>query len=183
MMSGGFTQRTRRGAMTTTRHYVNGVPVPDGPIGNVRKGVPRISKLGEAACKRILARNHVGRLAYAFHDTVDIIPLHYAYEEGWLYGRTSPGQKLATLHHHRWVAFEVDEIDDWFEWRSVVVRGAFYQLTEDLADPEVREHAVEVLRQVIPAAFTDADPVPSRTVLFRIHIDSMSGRRATLARR
>lgn len=183
MMSGGFTQRPSEVVMTTTpRHEVNGVPVPDGPIGTVRRRVPRISKLGVVACKAILARNHVGRLAYAFHDAVNIVPLHYAYKDGWLYGRTS-GEKLATLHHQRWVAFEVDEIEDWFEWRSVVVHGALYQLTEDLADPELREHAVEVLRQFMPATFTDQDPVPFRTMLFRIHVDSMTGRRATLARR
>lgn len=169
--------------MNTPRHDVNGVPVPDGAIGTVRPRAPRISKLGVPACKAILTRNHVGRLAYVFHDAVDIVPLHYVYEDEWLYGRTSPGHKLATLHHHRWVAFEVDEIDDWFEWRSVVVRGSLYLLDEGLALPDAREHALDVLRRFMPAMLTEDDPVPSRTMLFRIHIDSMTGRRATVAKR
>jgi nitroimidazol reductase NimA-like FMN-containing flavoprotein (pyridoxamine 5'-phosphate oxidase superfamily) len=169
--------------MNTLSRDVDGVPVPDGPIGTARPRAPRISKLGVAACKAILARNHVGRLAYVFHDAVDIVPLHYVYEDEWLYGRTSPGHKLRMLHHHRWVAFEVDEVDDWFEWRSVVVRGGLYQLDEGLALPDVREHALEVLRRVMPTALTEDDPVPSRTMLFRIHVDSMTGRRATLAKR
>ena len=165
---------------TPTRD-MDGVPVPDGPIGTVRQRAPRITKLGSAACKAILTRNHVGRLAYTFRDSVDIVPLHYAYEDGWLYGRTSPGEKLTKLRHHRWVAFEVDEMDDWFEWRSVVVHGALYQLGGRSAS-EVAEHAAEVLRRFMPATLTGRDPVPFRTMLFRIHIDSMTGRKATLAK-
>jgi hypothetical protein len=170
--------------MTTTRtHNLDGVPVPDGPIGSVRRRVPRITKLGSAACKAILARNCVGRLAYTLHDNVDIVPLNYAYEDDWLYGRTSPSEKLITLSQHRWVAFEVDEVEDWLEWRSVVVRGSLYQLTDDLAQPGARVHAMEVLRRRMPAAFADDDPVAFRTVLFGLHIDSMTGRRSTLAKR
>lgn len=163
----------------TPTHDIDGVPVPERPIGTQRSRAPRITKLSIPACHAILARNHVGRLAYSFRDRVDIVPVHYVFDDGWLYGRTSPGAKVKTLRHSRWVAFEVDEIDDMYEWRSVVVRGALYQLTEDLVSPDVREHAIEVLRRIMPDAFTPRDPVPSRTLLFRIHVDACTGRRAT----
>ena len=39
----------------------------------------------------LLARNHVGRLAYSFHDRVDIEPIHYVYADGAFYLRTEPG--------------------------------------------------------------------------------------------
>jgi nitroimidazol reductase NimA-like FMN-containing flavoprotein (pyridoxamine 5'-phosphate oxidase superfamily) len=167
---------------TPTRNR-DGVPVPEVPIGEARPRAPRITSLSAAACKSILARNHVGRLAYSFKDNVDIVPIHYVYHDGWLYGRTSTSDKLTTLRHHQWVAFEVDEIEDLFEWRSVVVRGGLYQLSDDLAQPEVREHATDVLRKLLPSTFTADDPVPFRTELFRIHVDSMTGRRATLGKR
>src|SRR6476620_8514797 len=60
--------------------------------------------------EEMLLRNKVGRLAFSFHDRVDIQPIHYVYERGWLYGRTSEGEKMATLQHNQWVAFEIDEI-------------------------------------------------------------------------
>ena len=73
-------------------------------------------------CLALLARNHVGRLAYAHHSHVQIEPLNYVYADGWLYGRTSPGAKLDATGESWWpVAFEVDEIDSLFSWRSVVV--------------------------------------------------------------
>jgi nitroimidazol reductase NimA-like FMN-containing flavoprotein (pyridoxamine 5'-phosphate oxidase superfamily) len=121
----------------------------------------------------ILARNSVGRLAYTFHDRVDIAPVHYVYDNGWLYGRTSQGEKLVTLAHHRWVAFEVDEVDGPYDWRSVVVHGGLYTLSED---DEHWAHALEAIRRLAPEALTDSDPAPFRTVLFRIAVQESSGR-------
>ena len=48
----------------------------------------------------MLLRNRVGRLAFALYDRVDIQPIHYIYERGWLYGRTSEGDKIAALKHY-----------------------------------------------------------------------------------
>ena len=42
-------------------------------------------------CEDILARNTVGRLAFALQDRVSVLPVHYVYEDGWIYGRTSAG--------------------------------------------------------------------------------------------
>ena len=59
----------------------------------------------------LLGAHHVGRIAFTFHDRVDIEPISYVYADGSIYGRTSPGTKLATVRHHPWVAFEVDEVE------------------------------------------------------------------------
>src|SRR5215210_4123767 len=137
-----------------------------------RNGVS-IRELGRDEIERILARNNVGRIAYSFRDRVDIEPLHYAYADGWLYGRTSHGTKFADVQHNRWVAFEVDEVDGVFSWRSVVVHGALYVLSEDRPPREIQawRRAVELLREIIPETFTDDDPVSERTAVFRIHAD------------
>jgi hypothetical protein len=92
---------------------------------------PHFRALTRTECEELLGRNNVGRIAFSFHDRVDIEPLHYVYADGWIYGRTSAGTKIATLEHHRWVAFEVDEHQGLFDWRSVVVKGAFYELEAD----------------------------------------------------
>lgn len=141
---------------------------------------PTIRSLNRAECDAILERNHLGRLAYAFHDRVDIEPLHYGFDNGWLIGRTSYGAKLATLRHSPWVAFEVDEVDGVFDWRSVVVHGVFDIVTADGPPTEASawEHAIELLRQLVPATAAPGDPVAFRTVVFRIAIDSVTGREA-----
>jgi nitroimidazol reductase NimA-like FMN-containing flavoprotein (pyridoxamine 5'-phosphate oxidase superfamily) len=119
-------------------------------------------------------------MAYSFHDRVDIEPIHYVYDEGWLFGRTAAGSKLATLQRSHWVAFEVDEIDGVFDWRSVVVHGGVYFVSPDGAEKEADawKRGIELLRRVIPQTWADDDPVPFRTVVFRVHIDDVTGREA-----
>ena len=80
---------------------------------------PVFNKLTREEIDALLTRNTVGRIAYAFKDRVDIEPVNYAYADGWIYGRTSPGSKLHTLSHNRWVAFEIDESRGVFDWSSV----------------------------------------------------------------
>ena len=84
---------------------------------------PVIRSLDRTECEALLARNHIGRVAYALHDRVSITPLHYVFLDGWLYGRTSHGAKIGIVAHNHWVAFEVDEVARLFDWRSVVVHG------------------------------------------------------------
>lgn len=135
-------------------------------------------ELDRAECDAILKRNRVGRLAFAFHDRVDIEPINYVYADGYIYGRTSPGTKVVALAHHPWVAFEVDEVDGLAEWRSVVVHGTVYRLEpgHDALTNKQYAHAVAVLRRLVPAALTPEDPVPHRTIVFRILADEATGR-------
>lgn len=136
-------------------------------------------EMGDAEARALLASHHVGRLAYTFHDRVDIEPIHYAMEGHWLYGRTSIGSKLSTLAHNRWCAFEIDEVRGPFDWKSVVVKGAFELLDpETIGSSDDYDRAVKLARELLPEAFTADDPARHRTTLFRIHINELSGRAA-----
>ena len=139
---------------------------------------PVFRDLTREESESVLAMNHVGRMAYSFHDAVDIRPIHYVFDEPWLFGRTSPGYKLITLQHHQWVAFEVDEISGPFDWKSVVAHGTFYRLESTGAESDVRlfERGVAAVHKLSPEIFTKADPVPFRTELFGIALDSIAGR-------
>ena len=139
---------------------------------------PAFRSLPQHECLALLARHHVGRLAFSFHDRVDIQPIHYVFEAGWIYGRTSEGEKLTTLEHNQWIAFEVDEVRGTFDWQSVVVRGSFHRLDARL-DAGAQAHAVRLLRAIVPATLTADDPVPFRSVVFRIAVGDVSGRAAT----
>lgn len=142
---------------------------------------PRFRELDAAECTDLLQRHNVGRMAFARKDVVDIEPIHYVYDDGWLYGRTQPGTKIEVLTHHRWIALEVDEIDALFDWRSVVVKGGFYLLRREgsTQEQEIYDKGVEILRRLVPETLTPDDPLPERAILFRIHINEMFGRAAS----
>jgi nitroimidazol reductase NimA-like FMN-containing flavoprotein (pyridoxamine 5'-phosphate oxidase superfamily) len=142
---------------------------------------PTFRSLSAAECDALLARHHVGRIAFAFHDRVDIQPIHYVFANGSLVGRTSEGAKLVTLEHNRWLAFEVDEVHGLFDWQSVVVQGTFQRLNPEGTETErgAATRAVEALRALVPEMHTATDPVAFRTVFFQIVIREMTGRAAS----
>mgnify|MGYP003579230221 CR=1 FL=1 len=144
---------------------------------------PRFRDLDDFECRTLLARNHVGRLAYSFRDRVSIEPVNYVLEDDWLYGRTAPSEKIEVIRRSRWVGFQVDEIVGVFDWQSAVVHGAFYVLHPDGAPDELtaRDRAIQLMRLLIPETGTAEDPVPHRNIFFRIHMDRLEGRRATTA--
>ena len=131
-------------------------------------------------CTKVLGRNHVGRLAFRIGESVDIQPVGYVANSSWLFMRSAHGTKLEALAHNPFVAFEVDEIDGPFDWRSVVAHGTIYLLPRDGAPIEQREfqRALKALRRVVPDALTPSDPVPDRDTVYGLHIDRLTGRRA-----
>lgn len=140
--------------------------------------VPYIRQLERDECLEILKRNRVGRLAYSHGDRVDIEPIHYVLDGEWLLMRTAQGSKLATLRHNPWVAFEVDEVEALFRWRSVVVHGVVQTMSIDVNGKADFDQAVESLRRLIPGTLTEDDPVAFRDVILRVHLSEMTGREA-----
>ena len=139
---------------------------------------PRIRAMRQSECLSMIRRHNVGRLAFTFHDRVDIEPIHYVYSDGWLFARTSHGAKMQTIAHVPWVALEVDDVHDVFEWKSVVVHGTIYTMERDAGPTEAELWAkgIEALKRVVPETGSGKDPVPWRSLVFGIHIDRMTGR-------
>jgi uncharacterized protein len=139
---------------------------------------PTFRELRDEESRALLARYNAGRIAYSFHDRVDIQPIHYAVSGNWLYGRTSHGGKLMTLAHNPWCAFEVDEVRGLFDWDSVVVKGHLELLDPELASEDAYEEGLRLMKALVPGTFTDHDPVPHRLILFRVHMSEITGRSA-----
>ena len=56
------------------------------------------------------------------HDAgrADVDPITYAYHDGAVYGHSTEGQKLHMMRADPYVCFEVEQIDDLANWRSVI---------------------------------------------------------------
>ncbi|MEO7823333.1 MAG: pyridoxamine 5'-phosphate oxidase family protein [Gemmatimonadaceae bacterium] len=59
--------------------------------------IPALGILEPAECEALLKRTVIGRLAFTLHDRVSIVPISYVYDEGWIYGRTEPAEKLVPI--------------------------------------------------------------------------------------
>ena len=145
------------------------------------RGAPHVTEMSEAECRALLLRHQVGRMAYSLNDRVDITPIHYVYSDGWLFARTSHGGKMDILAVAPYVAFEVDEVEGVFDWRSVVVHGTVYRMERDGSPHDAANWArgIELLRAIVPETGTDDDPVPYRSLVFGIYVHSLTGRRSS----
>lgn len=131
-------------------------------------------------CVALLTRQRVGRLAYSFRDRVDVEPIAYVWDVDTLFLRTGPGVKLDTLKKNPWVALEVDDVRGLFDWESAVVKGTVYFLRAAGSefDQATYQRGLRALRRIEPRFGTAEDPMGERTMLFRIHVDTITGRRA-----
>ena len=149
----------------------------------VRK--PVFTALTDEECRAVLSRNHVGRVAFLSDGVVDIEPVHYASTNSWIFIRSAEGAKLEAFAHCPYVAFEVDEIDAPFDWRSVVAHGTVYVMADDTIGVDRRdfERAVRALRSFVPQTLRKGDPTPFRRTVYGIHLERVAGRRAEQRRR
>jgi nitroimidazol reductase NimA-like FMN-containing flavoprotein (pyridoxamine 5'-phosphate oxidase superfamily) len=137
---------------------------------------PHVRELTPAECHELIARNHVARIAFTWHDRVDIEPIGYVNDGDWIYGRTSGGTKLSTLLHHPWCAVEMDEVSGLFDWTSVVVKGTFHLLDPETSSSDAYQRAEGLLRKLVPGTFRANDPTPHRGIVFGVYANEITGR-------
>ena len=150
------------------------------PTDRVDANHVAIQELSRGESEALVTKHHVGRLGISFHDRVRVELANYVYHEGWIYARTEQGSDLASMQHHPWAAFEVDEIDGMYDWRTVEMAGSIELIAKGsvFARSSVFEIAVRLMRTVVPAVLTSNDPIPERVQILRIHVDEIRGRAA-----
>ncbi|GAB4022124.1 pyridoxamine 5'-phosphate oxidase family protein [Spirosoma koreense] len=132
----------------------------------------------------LLTSQRFGRLACAVNDEISLVPVNCLFDGQFVYIHTREGTKTRLIRQNPSVCFEVDELLSPSLWRSVVVRGVAEELTGDdrlwaLQRLGVRQLPLfsdeTPLTDENPSEATEPHPLPA-TVLYRIHIQSKTGR-------
>ncbi|HRE50733.1 MAG TPA: pyridoxamine 5'-phosphate oxidase family protein [Flavitalea sp.] len=144
-----------------------------------------IGKLTDPEIEETLAKAFIGRIGCHADDLTYVTPVSYAYDGKHIYVRTSEGMKVNMMRQNPKVCFQVDQMENMANWKSVIVWGVF----EELRDPELRNNALEKLAdRIYPLVssetvhfshewpFKPADMASIKGVVFRIAIDKKTGR-------
>ncbi|MBL7872189.1 MAG: pyridoxamine 5'-phosphate oxidase family protein [Cyclobacteriaceae bacterium] len=77
----------------------------------------------------LLRTSVVGRIGCTFESKVYVVPVTYVYEDGYVIGHTIHGLKIDILRKNPECCFEVDEMSNISNWKSVIAWGTFEELS------------------------------------------------------
>lgn len=80
--------------------------------------------------EEVLKTQVVGRIGCHANGETYVVPISYAYDGRYIYCHTHEGKKIDIMRKNPAVCFEVDELKDMANWKSVVMQGVFEELTE-----------------------------------------------------
>jgi nitroimidazol reductase NimA-like FMN-containing flavoprotein (pyridoxamine 5'-phosphate oxidase superfamily) len=95
----------------------------------------------------LLLRVGFGHLGCTRDNHPYIVPMHYAYDGHDIYFVTTEGTKTEFIAANSEVCFQVEEITDPSNWRSVMVMGQAHKLTR----PDEVENAMQLITERDPA--------------------------------
>ncbi len=76
----------------------------------------------------------MGRLGCYDGNKVYVVPITYAYNNGYIYGHTKDGLKIQMMRKNPNVCFEIDSMRNMSNWKSVIAHGTFEELKGDDAN-------------------------------------------------
>ncbi len=145
-----------------------------------------IEELKTSECFKILTEKRFGRLACTRENQPYIVPFHFAFDgQHSLYAFSTFGQKIEWMRLNPLVCVEADDINNQFEWTSLVIFGRYEELPDTPKFEAERNYAHELLSRHAmwwqPAYVAGAhrrQKANDEPIYFRIHTDTISGHRA-----
>ena len=141
--------------------------------------------LNQGEIEDVLHSQLLGRIGCHADNTTYIVPISYAYDGENIYARTLEGMKVDIMRKNPHVCFEVENMSNMANWKSVICWGEF----EEVIKQADRQQALEKLQDRIlpsfPSATTKLSPDwPFRTtdtdqitgLVFRIRLTRKTGR-------
>ncbi len=144
-----------------------------------------INEMAAEECKAVLEHASLGRLGCAHENQPYVVPIHFAYDGGYLYVFSTFGQKVKWMRANPKVCVQTDQLENQGEWTSIVVNGQYEELPEPQYTAE-RRHASSLLAKrsqwwlnALGQRQMRVGDQPIAPLFFRVRIESMSGLRAT----
>jgi nitroimidazol reductase NimA-like FMN-containing flavoprotein (pyridoxamine 5'-phosphate oxidase superfamily) len=143
-----------------------------------------IQELTPAQCAKVLERTNLGRLGCAKDGQPYIVPVLFSFDRdrGCVYCFSTIGQKVQWMRENPLVCLEVEDIQDKNHWLTVVILGRYEEIQDSPEEAEARQRADALFQQRaewwMPAAAKVGSHERHAVVVYRIHIDRITGRRA-----
>jgi nitroimidazol reductase NimA-like FMN-containing flavoprotein (pyridoxamine 5'-phosphate oxidase superfamily) len=141
--------------------------------------------LNQEEIELVLHSQLLGRIGCHADNTTYIVPISYAYDGESVYAHTNEGLKIDLMRKNPNVCFEVENMSNMANWKSVICWGEF----EELNHKADRYNALEkLLDRILPAfpssttklsaawPFPPSDIDKIKGLVFRIRLTKKTGR-------
>jgi uncharacterized protein len=145
-----------------------------------------VRDMNQEECRDLLVRLGFGRLGCASNNQPYVVPIYFAYESNCLFGFSTAGQKIEWMRTNPLVCVDADEVLGQDNWTSVLVFGRYEELLDNPKYAARRLNAHSLLeqrtfwwREAIATSQTRNEELRPVPILYCIHIDKMTGHRAS----
>ena len=97
-----------------------------------------IGTLGAAETLKLLELGSIGHLGCSKNEEVYVVPITYAFDDGYLYSHAKPGKKIEMMRKNPRICIQVEEVQNLFQWKSAIAWGRFEELKGDRAARAMR---------------------------------------------
>jgi uncharacterized protein len=147
---------------------------------------PMLGKLEPAQIDETLCTASIGRIGCHAGGKTYIIPMNYVYGGEDIYGCSVTGMKLDMMRVNPEVCFQVDQVKNLSNWKSVVVWGTFQELLGEEAAKALRLltqrfttliASGQALHEMNVADVLDGHGLEQKKIaVYRIHVKEKTGR-------
>jgi uncharacterized protein len=146
-----------------------------------------IGKLTSEQIEEVLKENVFGRIGCCEENKTYVVPINYVYDGKYIIGHSVAGMKIRMMRMNPHVCFEVDEMKNFTNWKSVIVWGEYQELTDEreryaamklFVDKMLR---MKISETAVPPEMSDErvhprSPGNIKPVIYRIVITEKTGR-------
>jgi nitroimidazol reductase NimA-like FMN-containing flavoprotein (pyridoxamine 5'-phosphate oxidase superfamily) len=144
-----------------------------------------IAQLSPNEIETLLYKQMVGRLGCHDKDVIYIVPISYAYDGKDIYCHSYEGKKMEIMRSNPNVCFQVDDMMDMGNWKSVLAWGNFEELTDTIQRNQALKFLLERRLPIVssitthlgeawPFSYRDLNEIPG--ILFRICLKEKTGK-------
>lgn len=90
-----------------------------------------IGTLSNDSAKEVLQSNVLGRIGCTDGAKTYIIPVNYVFDGSYIIAHSVVGMKIHMMRKNPNVCFQVDEMKNMTNWKSVIVWGEYQELCEE----------------------------------------------------
>lgn len=139
-----------------------------------------IKILSEVESRKLLETARFGHLACHLKEELYFIPLTFAFEDGYLYSHSRLGKKIKIMRKNPQVCVQVEEIEDFFRWKSVIAWGQFEELNGDEVSIAMRRLIKGLIEKETDKRRSDLEidiaAQLESAIIYRIKVEKITGR-------